>query len=406
MRLTSRRPTMRSLRWITEIFQAVLIIGLPFLRVGGESALRFDLPTLRLHVFGCTIWMHEFFMVLVAAIFFTLFIVLVTLLFGRVWCGWLCPQTVLVDFTAFADRARTRGILYRAASVAGTLAVSVIVAASLIWYFVSPYEFIPALVLGKLGATTTGFWIVLSVIIFFNYAVLRHKWCATVCPYAKMQSVLFDRSTLIIELNPKREQECINCMSCVRVCPTGIDIRKGLDAACINCAECIDACAGVMGRFNKKGLIRYAFGSGGGNPLLRQNVYIVGVFLLLFLVLSMHLSLARTGINVTVLPHMMEPRITKDGRVINAYILSVQNTLSEPVDLTVTVERFDPTMVQSETEPIHLDAEAHDRFPLFVRIARPAGAKEGTRRIKVSLDNEQKKIHITKEANFTIPDEL
>ena len=403
---SNTRPSMRSLRWITEILQALLIIGLPFVRMNGESVLRFDLTTLRLHVFGCTIWMHEFFLVLVATIFFTLLIVFVTLVFGRVWCGWLCPQTVLVDFTPFMDKARKKGILYKSAAYTATFAVSAIVAASLIWYFISPYEFIPALLRGSLGTTTWGFWIVMTAVVFLNYALLRHKWCATVCPYAKLQSVLFDRSTLIIELDPKRSGECINCMSCARVCPTGLDIRKGLDAACINCAECLDACTKVMGRLGKKGLIRYAFGTGGEGRIMRQNVYIVGGFLLLFLVIYAHLSFARTGVNVTVLPHMMEPRITKDGRVINAYVLSVQNMLDEPLDLTVTVERFDETIVQSVTEPIHLNAETRDRFPLFVRIARPAGAQPGTRRINVTLDNKERKIHITKEANFTIPDEL
>jgi cytochrome c oxidase accessory protein FixG len=406
MRQADPRLAMRPFRWVTEILQAVLILGLPFLRINGESALRFDIPSLRLYVFGCTLWMHEFFLVLVATILLTLLIVFVTIVFGRVWCGWLCPQTVLVDFTPFMDRARTRGAAYRAGALAGTFVLSAVVGASLIWYFVSPYEFIPDLVHGRLGSTTWGFWTVLTGVVFLNYALLRHKWCATVCPYAKLQSVLFDRSTLIIEIDPARREECINCMSCVRVCPTGIDIRKGLDAACINCAECIDACSGVLARLGKKGLIRYAFGSGGGQPLLRQNVSIVGAFLLLFFVLYFHLSLARVGVDVAVLPHMMEPRLTKDGRIINAYVLSVKNMRSEPVDLMVTVEKFDATMVQSVTEPIHLDAEKRDRIPLFVRISKPTGTVRSSRRIKVSLDNAEKDIHIEKEANFTIPDEL
>lgn len=397
---------MRSLRRVTEILQAVLIIGLPFVRVNGESVLRFDLASLRLHVFGCTIWMHEFFIVLAATIFLTLFIVFVTLLFGRVWCGWLCPQTVLVDFTPFMDRLRGKSAGYRFLSYGVTFVISVVVSASLIWYFVSPYVFIPALFQSGLGATTWWIWGVLTVIIFLNYAFLRHKWCASVCPYAKMQSVLFDRGTLIIELDHRRAAECVNCMSCVRACPVKIDIRKGLDAACINCAECIDACSKVMAKSGKPGIIRYAFGSGGGAPLLRQNVYMVGAFLLAFLVLYMHLAVARTGVEVTVLPHMMEPRITKDGKVINAYVLAVQNMLDTPLDLTVTVEKFDPSVIQSATAPLHLKAASRDRFPLFVRISRPADAKPGTRRIIVSVDNEQKNIHLKKEANFSIPDEL
>jgi len=405
MHPADRRPAMRSYRWITEILQAVLILGLPFLKISGESALRFDLPSLKLHVFGATLWMHEFFLVLVATIFFTLLTVFVTLLFGRVWCGWLCPQTVLVDLTPFMDRAGKRGLVYRAASYAATFGVSAVVAASLIWYFVSPYEFIPSLLRGDLGAITWGFWTVLTIVLFLNFAVLRHKWCATVCPYAKLQGVLFDRSTLIIEMNPGRSAECINCMSCVRVCPTGVDIRKGLDVSCINCAECIDACDRVMGKSNKKGLIRYAFGSGGEGTIMRQSVYIVGGFLLLFLTITLHLTLNRTAVDVTVLPHNMEPRLTRDGRVINAYVLSVKNKLAQPVDLTVTVERFDESMVQSITAPIHLEANSFDRFPLFVRINKAAGVP-GTRRINVEMDNAKQDVHIRKEANFTIPDEI
>lgn len=396
---------MRPYRWVTEALQALAILGLPFLRINGESALRFDLSTFRLHVFGCTLWMHEFFIVLVATIFLTLLIVLVTVVFGRVWCGWLCPQTVLIDFTPFMDRARTKGPVYKAAALGGTLAVSALVAVSMIWYFVSPYVFIPALANGTLGATTWAFWVFLTVIIFFNYAFLRHKWCATVCPYAKLQSVLFDRSTLIIEMDPGRSKECINCSSCVRVCPTGVDIRKGLDAACINCAECIDACTAVMSRMSKKGLIRYAFGTGGGGALLRQNSLIAGVFTLMFFCFYVYLSVARTGVDVVVLPHMMEPRIAKDNRVINAYVLSVHNMREEPVDLTITVEKFDDTMVQSLTEPIHLEAGKQDRYPLFVRIKKPEGPP-GTRRISILVEDPGKTIQLKKEANFTTPDEL
>jgi cytochrome c oxidase accessory protein FixG len=398
-------PAIRPFRWITEILQAVLILGIPFIRINGESAFRFDLPTLRLHVFGCTLWMHEFFIVLVATIFFTLLIVFVTMMFGRVWCGWFCPQTVLIDFTPFMDRAAKKGLGYRAASYAGVFVVSVLIAASLIWYFISPYEFIPDLLKNNLGATTWGFWIVMTIVIFLNYALLRHKFCATVCPYAKLQSVMFDKSTLIIEMDPKRADECIECSSCVRACPTGLDIRKGLDAACINCAECIDACSRIMGKLKKKGLIHYAFGAGGGAPLLRQNTYIVGAFLLAFFALYVHLSLARTGVDVAVLPHNMEARLTKDGRIINAYVLSLRNMRSEPIDLTVTVEKFDESMVQSQNEPLHLDAEKRDRFALFIRVNKPQGRKE-TRRIKIYLDDKAKQIHIEKEANFSYPDEL
>lgn len=395
----------RPYRLIAEIIQALLMLGIPFVRINGESAFRFDIPTLRLHVFGTTLWMHEFFIVLVATIFITLLIVFITLVFGRVWCGWLCPQTVLIDFTAFMDRAAKKGFGYKLASYAGVFAVSAVVAASLIWYFISPYEFIPDLFRNTLGSTTWAFWIVMTIIIFLNYALLRNKWCATVCPYAKLQSVMFDKSTLIIELDPKRAEECIECSSCVRACPTGIDIRKGLDAACINCAQCMDACSRIMGKLKKKGLIRYAFGTGDSGRILRQNVYILGALLLAFFGLYVHLSLARTGVDIAILPHTMDARLTKDGRVINAYVLSLRNMRSTPVDLTVSVEKFDDSMVQSQNEPIHLAPEQRDRFPLFIRINKPPGP-QATKKIKISLDDNVHQIHIEKEANFNFPDEL
>lgn len=392
-------------RRFAEALQAILILGLPFLKIKGESALRFDIPSLRLHVFGCTIWMQEFFIVLAATIFFTLLIVFITLVFGRIWCGWLCPQTVLMDFTPFVDKAKKKGFMYKLMAFSLTFLISVIVAASLIWYFVSPYKFIPDIINGRLGAVTWEFWIVLTVIIFLNYALLRHKWCATVCPYAKLQSVVFDRNTLIIELDPKRADECINCMSCVKACPTGIDIRKGFDAACINCAECIDTCNGIMFKFNKKGLIRYAFGYGGEGRILRQNFFVVGGFVLVFFIFYVYLSFARTGVDFTVLPHMMEPKITKDGSIINAYVLSVKNMLDKPVDLKVAVDGLGNTIVQSIIEPIHIEAGRMDKFPLFLRTGKNIDAK-GSKKIKISMDDASKKIHITREANFQIPDEL
>ncbi len=398
--------TMRAWRWIVEILQAALILGLPFLRIKGESALRFDIPSLRLHVFGCTLWMQEFFIVLAATIFFTLLIVFVTLVFGRIWCGWLCPQTVLVDFTPFVDKAREKGIAYKITAYALTFLVSILVAASLIWYFVSPYEFIPDFLNGNLSSVTWGFWIVLTIVMLLNYAFLRHKWCATICPYAKLQGVMFDKDTLIIEMDPQREQECIECKSCVRNCPVEIDIRKGLNAACINCAECIDACSKIMTKFNKEGLIHYSYGHGGEGRIIRQNIFIVGAFTVLFLFFSAYLMFARTGVDFTVLPHNMEPRITKDGSVLNGYVLSVKNMLNNQVDLQVTLEGLDKDAIQSVTEPVHLDAGKMDKFPLFVRSKKTEGLK-GIKKFKITLtDKNNKDISVTQEANFTIPDEV
>ena len=394
--------TIRTWRWLVEAIQALLIIGLPFVRIKGESALRFDLSTLNLHVFGYNIWMQEFFLVLIAIIVLTILFIFITHVFGRVWCGWLCPQTVLVDFTACMDNARRKGALYAFGAYSLTLLVSVLVAASLIWYFVSPYTFIPALFAGTLGAVTWGFWITLSIVLFLNFAFLRHKWCKTICPYAMLQSVLFDNSTLIIEVDPGRADECINCSRCLKVCPTEMDIRNGFDAACINCAECVDACNSIMARLQKKGLIRYAFGTGGHGRILRKNSLVLGGLTLLFTLFLTYLVTARTGVDVNVLPHRMEARTTKDNMVLNAYVLSVKNMLNVPVDLVVKVDAANA--VQSLTEPIRLIPGGKDKLPLFVKIKKTPGMK--TTRIRMRVSDMKKGIQIEREANFVIPDEL
>jgi len=396
--------TIRTWRWLVEAIQALLIIGLPFVIIKGESALRFDLSTLNLHVFGYNIWMQEFFLVLVVTIVITFFFLFITHVFGRIWCGWLCPQTVIVDFTAFIDGARKKGVLHAAGAYLLTLFFSTIVAASLIWYFISPYTFIPDLVAGKLGYVTWGFWITLTIIMFLNFAFLRHIWCKTICPYAMLQSVLFDKNTLIIELDPGRTGECINCSRCVKVCPTKMDIRNGFDAACINCAECIDACNSIMARFQKKGLIRYAFGVGDQGKVLRKNSLLLGGLTLLFIFFFGYLVSARTGVDVNVLPHRMEARATKENMVMNAYVLSVKNMLNVPVDLVVKVDASNSQAVQSLTEPLHLAPGGKEKFPLFIKIKKSQGMK--TLKIKIELSDVSKNIMIDREANFVIPDEL
>ena len=399
-----RIKEIRTWRWFVEVIQALLILGIPFVTIKGESALRFDLSSLKLHVLGRTIWMQEFFLVLIAIIVLTVLFILVTHVFGRVWCGWLCPQTVIIDFTAFVDRAARKGSFYRLLAYCAMLLVSVLVAASLVWYFVSPYKFIPAVVAGKLNPITSGIWMALSVVLFLNFTLLRHKWCKTICPYAMLQSVMFDKSTLLIELDPARADECINCSLCVKVCPTEMDIRKGFDAACINCAECIDACSKIMERRGKKGLIRYAFGTADEGRIVRKNSVVLGSLALLFVLFFVSIMAKRTGVDVNVLPHRMEARVTKDKMVVNAYVISVKNMLDVPVDLSVKVDVLGTAPIQSLTEPIHLDADGKDKFPLFVKIKKTPGMK--TAKIKLRFTDASKRLAIEREANFVVPDEL
>jgi hypothetical protein len=159
-----------------------------------------------------------------------------------------------------------------------------------------------------------------------------------------------------------------------------------------------------MARFHKKGLIRYAFGTANEGRVVRSSVVIIGSLVVFLLASLIYLMIARTGVEVNVLPHTLEARQTKDHLIINAYMLSVINTLNAPVDLNVTVDAGGTPLVQSLTEPIHIAPGGKNKFPLFVKIKKTPGMR--TLKLRVRLFDQQKKIEIDKEANFVVPNEL
>jgi len=393
-------------RRFAEISQAVIIIGLPFLKIKGESALRFDIPAQQLHFFGITLWMEEFFVVLIVIIFLSLLVIFITLVFGRIWCGWLCPQTVICDFTAYLITSKHKGFFNKVIVSLSVLVTSIFVSANLIWYFVSPYEFIPSLLAWKLGNIIWGFWFVLSVILFLNFVWLRQEFCATVCPYAKLQSTLFDSRTLLIAFDPGRSEECIECMACVKTCPVGIDIRSGTNAACIHCAECVDRCSTVMEPRQKKSLIGYFFGlPGKGGRILRQNVVMLGTVTAAFLAFFIYLLITRAPLDMTVLPnHEFQPRTNAVGSVINSYIISIRNRGAVGKELTIRIDGIAGTVRVAPDTVLRISAGESMKVPIYVSLQEDDG-KEKMRDINIIIEsNMTGGQSISKKASFIIPD--
>ncbi len=238
----------RKYRRAVEILQALFLTGLPFVTINGHSALRFDLADLKLYFFGSVIWLKEFYLLLFAILFFLLLITAVTAVFGRIWCGWLCPQTVLLDLSESIAR-RLPLIGKKPARHLVLLLFSALVSITILWYFVPPLETLGALFRAPV---ITSFFLVQWALVDAELAFLGRKFCTTVCPYAMMQNALFDKDTLVIEYDKSRENECMHCDDCVRACPVGIDIKDGLSSRCIACAECIDACAAVTAKRNMR----------------------------------------------------------------------------------------------------------------------------------------------------------
>ncbi len=311
-----------------------MVLGLPFLRIGGESALRFDVPTLRLHFFGTSIWMDELFVVLAATLFLVFLFLLVTLVLGRVWCGWGCPQTALLDLTGLVVRWRRRGGWRRLAAFGLALGASAVVGASLLWYFVTPGEFFRRLLANDLGQVLGGSWAVLGAASFGNLVWLRQRFCATACPYARLQGALFDGQTLVVAYDGRRAADCIDCGACVRVCPTGIDIRRGLQMACIACAECIDACEPIMRKLGRPPeLVGYFFGEPGTpRRLLRPAAAALAAATALSLGATAAVAAGRSARDLAVAPAASyAPRLAADGRAVNAYAVSLENRGRSPL---------------------------------------------------------------------------
>lgn len=305
--------------------------------MAGESAFRFDIPTLTLFVLGSRIAMDEFFIVLVSVLFLSFLIIFVTILWGRIWCGWLCPQTVISDITRFADRFGALPSLKKLGVILVIILISCILSAVILWYFVSPYDFIRQFLSGNLGAVAGWSWFILSALTAINFLFIRRRFCATVCPYAKMQGTLYDDQTLIITMDPQRRDECMRCDACVRTCPVDIDIRKGLQAACINCTECIDACADRMGRRHKSSLIRYRYGiKGTAVQFFRKGVLFSLTGTVLFLILLLYLTAVHPQLDFVIMPDSRSaPRRSSDGHLVNVYILALTNRSNTEMNLIV-----------------------------------------------------------------------
>ncbi len=314
----------RKYRRIAEVLQAFVVVGLPFLKIDGRSALRFDISELKLYLFGSVIWIKEFYLFLLLVILFLLLIAYVTTIYGRIWCGWLCPQTVLLDFSSDISRLfRVNPYRRELIQKVVLLPLSALVSLTLIWYFVPPEETIKRLFVSK---TITWFFLVQWAVIYAELAFLGRRFCTSICPYSMLQSGLFDRDTLVISFKERTDEHCMGCDKCVRVCPVGIDIKKGLRRECIACAECIDACISMTEKRGIKPFIGYT-----GRPWRLKNLIlalVVSVFTIVFLI-------------VFYLRPEVEFVISRDPvapvKEVNSYSYSIYNNTSKEYIFRLTV---------------------------------------------------------------------
>jgi cytochrome c oxidase accessory protein FixG len=407
-----RRFTFRAWRRVAAWTQAVLMVGLPFVRVQGESALRFDVPTLKLYFFGSVIWVSEAYFFLLVFLLFTIGIMLFTVLYGRIWCGWMCPQTVLSDFSRSIEKMSawfTGHRFFQRSLSHGLLAVfSALVAVDLIAYFISPYDLITDVLSRSVGPWTFWSWIFFSTLLYLNLAFVRQRFCASVCPYARFQSAFFDQRSLTIAFDTSRSDECMGCEACVRNCPANIDIREGIQVECINCAECIDACSRQRGRYGKGSLVDYRRGTGDhqGTAKMRPRVLWLALLFSAIAVQFLYQIYIRVPVDFWVFRDQEQSyhQVGMKDNLLNAYSLLIENRSLLPEIYELSVSGIKDAELVISHNPFQMPPNSSATLKVYV-FAKRKNLSERTTRLRFTLMNTvSRKIRITQEAPFIYPE--
>ncbi len=376
---------------------AIVLLGiyyiLPWIPWGDRQAVLFDLPARQFHIFGLTLWPQDFFFLSWLLIMAALLLFLSTALAGRVWCGYACPQTVWTEAFVWMERITEGSFTKRKRLDKGPWTVEKFVRklskrilwfAFAVWtgftfvgYFTPIHDLGARLLHFQLGPWET-FWICFyGLATYGNAGQLREQVCKYMCPYARFQSAMFDRNTLIVSYDERRGEprgprkrgvkaadvglgDCTDCRICVQVCPTGIDIRDGLQYECITCASCIDACNDVMDKMNyPRGLIRYTTENaleGKPSKILRgRTIFYSAVLLMLFIGFLVALNM-RSPLGIDVIRDRNSLyRETVDGRIETVYTLKILNKSEDSHDVVLSVEGLPGATLETSPPQIHLE---------------------------------------------------
>ena len=413
---------------------------LPWLSWNGQPAVLFDLPARRFHVFGITLWPQDFlflaFFLMLAA--YSLFFF--TAIAGRLWCGYACPQSVWTESFLWIERLIEgnhaqqmkldespldfRKFRLKFTKHALWIGFALYTGFSFVAYF-SPARDLAARVLGlQLGGAET-FWLLFyGFATYGNAGFLREQVCKYMCPYARFQSAMFDRDTLIVAYDEQRGEprgarrsdeppgvrgqgDCINCTLCVQVCPTGIDIRKGLQYECIGCSACIDVCNSVMDRMNTpRGLIRYTTQNaieGGSVRVLRPRIIVYGLILLLLAgVFSWRLA-TRVPLALDVLHDRNQLYRETAGQIENVYLLKVMNKDALDHRYTLNAAGIDGLTVKLDQPEISVPAGTLLNLPVSLLADESALSQRSTGVRFELVTADAPTVRVTADARFLGP---
>jgi len=350
----------RARGFVAAILLIILFVT-PFIKINGKPLLLLDILNRKFFFFGIGFWPQDAPIFVFATLVLVVFVVLFTVVFGRVWCGWACPQTIFMEMVfrkieywiegdAFAQRKlnaapMTAGKFFKKFSKHVIFyIVSFIISNVFLAYFIGIEELLK-IISEPISAHPVGFVaiVIFGGIFYWIYAFFREQICTLVCPYGRLQGVLLDTKSIVVAYDFKRGEprgteakgDCVDCDHCVGVCPTGIDIRNGTQLECVNCTACIDACNGIMDKVKKpRGLIRYdsydSINKGEKLGMSARHIF-YSIILGILLVVLVVLLVTRSPIQTTILrtPGVLYQEMD-DGRISNLYNIKIINKTFEP----------------------------------------------------------------------------
>ncbi len=432
-------------RWATVWITQLVFYGLPWLQWNARQAVLFDLEARRFYIFGLVLHPQDFIYLTGLLVISALSLFLFTAIAGRLWCGYACPQTVYTEIFLWIEKkiegdrsARIRldnadfsweKLAKRGTKHAMWVAVALWTGFTFVGYFTPIRELAAVTAALALGPWQT-FWVLFyGFATYGNAGFMREQVCKYMCPYARFQSAMFDKDTLIVTYDEERGEPrgprskkadpaamglgaCVDCSLCVQVCPTGIDIRNGLQYECIGCGACIDVCNDVMDKVGyPRGLVKYATQNGLANhwsktEMLRRAMrprVLIYTGILLAITTAVFVSLwVRTPLKVDVIRDRGAlARMVEQGRIENVFRLQIMNVTEVPQRYSVSVQGLDGIAIASAHEFDVLPAEVRSAV---VRVQIPPGSASGSYPIHFDIQamgDEDVKVRET--AAFLVP---
>ncbi|SMO45638.1 cytochrome c oxidase accessory protein CcoG [Solitalea koreensis] len=420
-----------NIRTILSVFYLLIFFLLPFIRINGKALFLFNILERRFTLFGVTFWPQDFFILGVAMLTFIVFIVFFTLVFGRVFCGWACPQTIFMEMVfrrieywiegnQHQQRALNNGpltntkIIKKSSKHLIFFTISFLIANTFLAYIIG-IENLFKIIKEPIGNHLSGFisLIIFSFIFYGVFAFMREQICVSICPYGRLQGVLLDKDSIVVAYDRIRGEkrgkfkkneirtlgDCIDCDQCVKVCPTGIDIRNGTQLECVNCTACIDACDFMMTSVGlPTGLIRLA----SENTIAKSEKYkftgkLIGYSAILTILLCFmsFLFISRKDVQSTITRvGGMLYQEQADNRVSNLYNIKVYNKTSSEVPIEIRLENKNAE-VKLIGKALNAKKEGITEGTFFIYLPKEI-IKNRSTKLNVTLWSEGKKLETIK----------